>query len=106
MASPLELPSLEQLALRLSPPAHHLIKAGRQVLAQGFLRRQGRWSIVDRWCFLLSDMFVITEPNKALTEFKMKQQVDLRGTVLDLRRFNTKGEPLDTTIPVCCARCA
>jgi hypothetical protein len=93
------LPTIEDLAIRFDPPAHVLIKPGRRVLAQGFLQRQGRWSVVDRWCFLLTDMFIIAEPNKSLSEFKLKQQVDLRGTTLDLRRSNTKGVPLETALP-------
>jgi hypothetical protein len=63
---------IEELSLKFDPPAQFLVTPGRVLLTEGFLQRQGRGllgTIVDRWCFLFNDLFVISKPNKARTSF-------------------------------------
>ena len=81
----------EQISLSFDPPAHQFVKPGRVLVREGFLQRQGRWSVVDRWCFLFSDgLFIIANPNRTRTVFELKQTIDLHGATIDLRRIDAK----------------
>ena len=57
---------------------------GRRFIWEGFMQRQGRWSVVDRWCFLFSDVFVFAK--QVDTErWEMKQFIPLSGMTVDYR---------------------
>ena len=57
---------------------------GRRFISEGAMRRQGRWSVVDRWVFLFSDVLVLTKQIDR-ERWEMKQWMPLNGLTVDCR---------------------
>ena len=71
---------------------------GRRFLFEGFLQRQGRWSVVDRWCFLFSDAFVFCKQTDN-ERWEMKQFMPLHGLVVDTRPASMQPTMRKTKLP-------
>jgi hypothetical protein len=79
-------PKLAEITVKLrgKPKGFDFEREGRRFINEGFLQRQGSWSVVDRWCFLFSDLFLFTKQlDKNGTQFKMKQIVPIKGLTID-----------------------
>lgn len=64
----------------------------------GVMRRQGRLSIVERVCFLLSDIFLIAKQlDKTGEKLELKQRVDLAGLMVDMRPSSCQKQELAKT---------
>jgi hypothetical protein len=79
-----------RISSRFRDLVHPLDARNRRLLHQGFVRRQGKLSAVDRWLFLFTDCLLfakIVEPETGKTEerYEMKQEIDLVNMTVDAR---------------------
>ena len=61
----------------------------RRFLWEGAIKRQGQWSVVDRWIYLFTDIIVIAKatgpPNDPTSSLLWKQTIELDGCEVDVR---------------------
>ena len=93
-------PKVDSLATRIRKvPASLPIKApGRLFIYEGPLRRQGRWSVVDRWVFLFSDVLVLSKQTER-DRWECKQWMPLNGLTVDCRAPELQPAMRKTKLP-------
>jgi ankyrin repeat protein len=70
----------------------------RRFMFEGFIRRQGRYSIVDRWMYLLSDTLIITKQlDKEGNKLQLKQIIQLDQAKVDITPPNLQKSALKST---------
>ena len=93
-------PKVDSLATRIrkQSPALPISVPGRLFIYEGPMRRQGRWSVVDRWVFLFSDVLVLTKQTDR-DRWEMKQWMPLNGLTIDCRPVEQQPTMRKTKLP-------
>ena len=84
--------------IRRQSAALPIAAAGRRFISEGAMRRQGRWSVVDRWVFLFSDVLVLTKQIDR-DRWEMKQWMPLNGLTVDCRPVEQQPTMRKTKLP-------
>ena len=93
-------PKVDSLATRIrkQPSALSISAPGRLFIYEGPMRRQGRWSVVDRWVFLFSDVLVLSKQTDR-DRWEMKQWLPLNGLTVDCRPAELQPTMRKTKLP-------
>ena len=93
-------PKIDSLATRIRKQSSVLPISvpGRLFIYEGPMRRQGRWSVVDRWVFLFSDVLVLTKQTDR-DRWEMKQWLPLNGLIVDCRPVEQQPTMRKTKLP-------
>ena len=93
-------PKVDSLATRIrkQPSTLPIATPGRLFIYEGPMRRQGRWSVVDRWVFLFSDVLVLTKQTDR-DRWEMKQWLPLNGLTVDCRPVELQPTMRKTKLP-------